>query len=74
MDRGTLIRSLHVAAGLLATASVFAQAETDIERLDPEPWGRGVLVGQEAGPADLWHFVFCIPGSSSVFGRAEIIP
>jgi hypothetical protein len=34
MDRSTLIRSLHVAAGLLVTASVFAQAETDPAR-DP---------------------------------------
>jgi len=34
MDRSTLIRSLHVAAGLLATASVFAQPDTDPAR-DP---------------------------------------
>jgi hypothetical protein len=34
MDRSTLIRSLHVAAGLLATASAFAQADTGPAR-DP---------------------------------------
>lgn len=34
MNRTSLIRSLYVAAGLLATASVFAQAETDPAR-DP---------------------------------------
>lgn len=34
MNRTSLIRSLHVAAGLLASASVFAQAETDPGR-DP---------------------------------------